>query len=108
MTEAGKPDPNFRARGMCSDPYDCFSCNVMQAELARHPPGQVIWVCPDCIKVAVTKSKDGGLPYLLPGHYSEGQCQLRTCSRPARTEEGVELPPGYSRFLQLFIGPVNL
>lgn len=128
--------PGVRASGYCDNPDDCYRCPLMQQEIVRHPPGHANWVCPACLKdvVAVAKAKD--VPVRLTGHYTEGQCQYRGCTRPPRHEfdvpsdhflvgtedevedqmvhqsgwtdaDLVERPRGYSRFLQLVIGDIN-
>ena len=100
--------------GYCADPGDCYSCQLMQKELAQHPPGTARWICPACIGEVIKLSKEKGIPFNVPGHFTEGQCQWKGCSRPPRTEydEGfeqlVERPAGYSRLLQLFIGEIDI
>ncbi len=108
LTSQGRLDPRTRARGLCADPFDCFQCNLMQAEIARHPTGHAIWVCPGCVSDAIKEAKKRGAPFSLPGHFTEGICQFRGCARPSSIEAGVELPAGHSKFLQLFISPINV
>jgi hypothetical protein len=48
VDERGRPVSSISV-GYCSDPGDCFSCQLMQKELAQQPPGTAIWVCPACI-----------------------------------------------------------
>jgi hypothetical protein len=63
----------------------------------------------EVIKLAKAK----GIPFNVPGHFTEGQCQWEGCTRPPRTEydeefeQLVERPGRYSRLLQLFIGEVD-
>lgn len=90
-------------RGHCTTPYDCYGCTLMQREIARHPTGYAFWVCPACVTVLAKEAKAIGQPFHLPGHFTEGQCQYAGCTRPERTEGGEELPPRFSRFLQLII-----
>lgn len=94
-------------RGNCTRPFDCYTCPLMQQEITRHAPGTAFWACPACISEIVSAAKAKGLPVHLPGHFTEGQCQYKNCQRPGRVEEGIELPPRYSRFLQLVISPLN-
>lgn len=100
--------------GFCDDPTDCYRCSLLQQEISFHPPGHANWVCPSCLTEVSRKSKDTGKYIRITGHYSEGQCQYVGCTRPARTELHeesettiIELPKGYSRFLQLVIGDIN-
>lgn len=101
------------ASGLCDEPTDCFTCPLMQREMAFHPPGHAIWICPDCYSSAISVAKAKGITHQLAGHYTEGQCQFVGCVRPPRIEYDeemenlVEKPRGYSRLLQLFIGDVN-
>lgn len=101
------------ASGNCDAPDDCYRCPLMQQEIARHPPGHTLWVCPACVGEVVRVAKGKGVSYYLAGHYTEGQCQYVGCVRPPRQEYDeameviVEKPRGYSRFLQLFIGDVT-
>jgi len=99
-------------RGYCTRPGDCFSCPTMQEEIAKHVPGKALWVCSDCVDVLLESSRSAGLPFHLPGYYTEGQCQNPGCPRPTaldssgrvmKDDEGNDLPSGWSRFLQLFI-----
>jgi hypothetical protein len=94
------------SQGKCSRPYDCRDCPLMQMEISMHA-GQAIWVCPSCVSIVVKKAKKKGSSYILPGHYTEGVCQYKKCTRPPRKEGDVELPAGYSRLLQLFIGAID-
>lgn len=105
VNQLGKPvfDKSGQVRGSCSTPYDCFGCALMQQELSRHPPGYAFWVCPACVSVIVKQAKAGGASFHLPGHFTEGQCQYEYCDRPARVEGEEQLPPRFSRFLQLII-----
>lgn len=75
----------------------------MQREIACYPTGYAFWVCPACVTVLAKEAKAIGQPFHLPGHFTEGQCQYAGCTRPERTEGGEELPPRFSRFLQLII-----
>jgi hypothetical protein len=90
-----------------------------------HPAGYTHWVCPSCLSEISRKAKNQGRQIHITGHYSEGQCQYIGCTRPPRLEyrdigieagddeagwtenDLVELPKGYSRFLQLVIGDIN-
>jgi len=110
----------------CSKPWDCFDCPLMQQELSNHAPNELMWVCPSCITEVIKIAKSKGIPFHVPGHYTEGQCQYEGCTRPQRTEYGdddpkflvdpllpwanedlVERPAGYSKLLQLFIGDIR-
>lgn len=91
------------ARGVCTEPYDCYGCPLMQKELARHPEGHAFWVCPACVSYLAKDAKAREVSFHLPGHYSEGQCQYAECTRPERVEGGEQLPARFSRFLQLII-----
>lgn len=101
--------PGVRASGSCDAPYDCYRCKLMQQEIAQHPPGYAIWVCPACLDDAVRVALENQKTYDLPGYYSEGQCEFVDCVRPPRLEYDeameniVEKPRGYSRLLQLFV-----
>lgn len=114
-SNGGQFDPKGRpylergsySRGNCTRPHDCFTCPLMQEELAQHPPEEVCWVCPACLSEVAKQAKEQSFEFRLPGYFTEGQCQYRRCQRPARVEEGVELPRGWSRFLQLVLGPIN-
>jgi len=99
-------------RGYCTRPGDCFSCPTMQEELAKHPPGKALWLCSECVDSMLDRVHTEGKAYHLPGHYTEGRCQNSECPRPAiigvdgcamKDDAGGDLPPGWSRFLQLFI-----
>ena len=99
-------------RGYCTRPMDCFSCPTMREELAKHAPGKTLWVCSDCAAALIEVARSSDLPYHLPGYYSEGQCQNPECPRPVavgidgrvmKDDEGRDQPPGWSRFLQLFV-----
>lgn len=113
--QVGPNGPIFSSRsspsiGYCAEPTDCFSCPLMQQEMAKHPPGTVNWVCPSCIPEVIKLAKEKGISIHIPGHYTEGQCQFVNCSRGARTEEvpqHQEVPVGYSRLLQLIVGDIN-
>ncbi len=95
------------ASGYCTTPGDCWSCPEMQAELAQHLPGTYFWLCSDCTKDMVRAAKAAHLPFLLPGHYGEGQCQRKACHRPPHTDDEGTHEPGFSRFLQLYFGPID-
>jgi hypothetical protein len=95
------------SRGNCTRPHDCYTCPLLQNELALHPPEEVFWACPQCIAEIAKEAKKQKMSLRLPGYYTEGQCQYKGCTRPARVEDGVELPPGFSRFLQVVLGPFN-
>lgn len=120
----GRIRPQRHIRGLCSRPEDCAGfgqtkpCDLFMAELARHPPDQVTWVCPACLPTVYKSAKERGIKLLAPGHYNEGYCQYRHCERPPidemmdglpgiPTDEVVERPAKYSRYLQLIIGPIN-
>lgn len=87
------------SRGYCTKPYDCYSCDILQEEIHKHPPGSVIWLCIDCVKQETQRCKEAERPFHLPGFYTEGHCQSPECERPAGPEGLIR----YSRFLQLFI-----
>jgi hypothetical protein len=109
--------------GSCDEPTDCYKCPLLQQEVSMHPAGQTNWVCPACLPEICRTAKTQGRSIHLTGHYTEGRCQYVRCTRPPRSEfrdvgvedvearwkEGdiVELPSGYSRFLQLVIGDIN-
>lgn len=112
-------------RGSCDEPTDCYRCPLLQREISLHPAGYTNWVCPSCLQEISRKAKNQGKHIQMTGHYSEGQCQYKGCTRPSRLEyrdigiEGddetgwkendlVEVPRGYSRFLQLVIGDINM
>ena len=103
---SGEPLVKY-VRGYCTRAYDCFTCETMQEEIASHPQGEAIWVCPSCVGPAVKAAKAAGVPYHLPGHYTEGQCQYKHCDRPPYMDNGVERPAGYSPYLQILFGPIN-
>ena len=99
-------------RGYCTRPWDCFSCPDMQDELKQYEPGKAVWLCSDCADLAISQVRSAGLPHRLPGYFTEGQCQNTACPRPAivtadgsimKDDQGNDLPPGWSPFLQLFI-----
>jgi hypothetical protein len=99
-------------RGYCTTPSDCAGCIHMREEMAKHDSKKVFWLCPDCVSPVLKNHRAAGVPFVLPGYFTEGQCQNPSCPRPAPTgigghpmkdEEGNDLPPGWSRFLQLFI-----
>lgn len=106
------------ARGLCTRPYDCTDCVLMQDELRHYPPEEVNWVCSQCLKDISVWAKQTGAKVDFPGFYSEGACSYRGCTRPSRIEDSegfpgmsggqqVETGPGYSRFLQLVIGRIH-
>ena len=106
------------ARGQCEADYDCSQCSLMQKELSFYPPDEVNWACPACLPDIFKMAKTAGTKIIVPGHYAEGVCTLRSCTRPSRPEEAeglpgvstgqiAQLPPGFSRFLQLVLGPIN-
>jgi hypothetical protein len=101
----GRPAFNAsgQTRGNCTTPYDCYGCALMQRELARHPVGYAFWVCPACVSVLAKDAKTREVSFHLPGHFTEGQCQYEGCTRPERVEGDEQLPPRFSRFLQLII-----
>ena len=95
------------ARGYCTRPWDCFTCPTMQDELAQHVPGTALWLCQTCVTDMVKAAEAAELAFSLPGHYCEGQCQRTACDRPSFTDDEGTHPPGFSRFLQLYIGPTD-
>lgn len=120
----GERRPQRHIRGLCSRPEDCAGfgnlppCDLFMAELAKHPPETVSWVCPSCLPALLKEAKEHGVRLALPGHYNEGYCQYKHCERPPLDEmmEGLpgiptgeiaERPARYSRYLQLVLGPTN-
>jgi hypothetical protein len=115
---AQRPYEKRYVRGMCTRPHDCIECPLMRQELSFHPPDTVNWVCPDCISALYAAKKAGGTPITTPGFFTEGICTYSKCTRPPREEDAEGLPgipsgetattpPGFSRFLQLVLGPIN-
>jgi hypothetical protein len=100
----GKPIFNSlsKSNGYCDKPFDCASCPLMQQELSKHPDGHIMWVCPACLKEAISIAKEKDVFYHIPAHYTEGLCEFPGCSRPAYGD----MPPKYSPLLQLFIGSI--
>ncbi len=86
--------------GNCDEAFECDACEIMQHELAMHPPGTVWWCCTNCVSNLKSRTTGRGLHLLLPGFYSEGYCQNPTCPR-----EGTE-DAAFS-FLQLVIGDIR-
>lgn len=107
----GQYSMGMTVSGYCDEPTDCHRCFLLKHEISLHPPGFTNWVCPACLTEVVKKMKQKNMYVKLTGHYSEGQCQYIGCRRIAREEPGesgvIQLPKGYSRFLQLIIGDIN-
>jgi hypothetical protein len=107
LTPTGKVDTRIQTRGLCSTPYDCSGCQLMQEEIARHQSGHAMWLCPTCVNDAVREAKTKSIPYLLPGHFTEGFCQYKSCTRAAMRLGKEEIQARFSAFLQLFIGALD-
>lgn len=117
LVDVSRKKPVFSKNGpsgFCDEPTDCHRCPLLQQEISFHPPGHTNWICPACLTEISRRSKSTGKSIRITGHYSEGQCQYVNCARPARMEiqeesetNLIELPKGYSRFLQLVIGDIN-
>lgn len=92
------------ARGLCTRPYDCDTCEYMQHEILQHQPHLVAWICPPCLSTACKTAKQMGMKLTIPGFYSEGYCEYQWCDRPG--EETLGLPARYSVLRSLVIGPL--
>lgn len=90
-----------RAIGACEDPVDCSNCRHLQAEISRHPPDHIFWLCTECVSLAYRWAKPQDLRLLVPGHYNEGYCQSRYCPR---LDPQVGAP--WHAILQIVIGPL--
>lgn len=107
ITNDGRPvaGPNQFARGLCTRPYDCDTCQYMQAALTQYDPQIVTWVCPLCVQVIMAWRKQYEIEVKIPGYFSEGECQYPWCENPGMPEFG--LPPKYSVFRNLIIGAIR-
>lgn len=108
------------ARGKCDVDYDCAQCDRLEKAIitSGFGPDQINWVCVSCAGMILRRARKEKLPLLAPGNYGEGVCMYHRCDRPPRVEEAegapgistgiyIDTPPGYSRFLQLILGPLN-
>ena len=97
-------DHNTRSRGYCTRAYDCADCKDFQYELSFVPVDEKFWLCSGCLAAAFKEARARGFRLLVPGFYSEGYCQAPECV--LRGSERLGLPPRYSPFLQIVMGPL--